>query len=510
MEKTEQLAGAEQQVSVIIPALNESATIASIVKFALQSPLVGEVIVVDDGSIDGTPEIALDAGAQVLTSTMLGKGVSMEEGAHAANFETVLYLDGDLQGLSEDLIARMCGPLLNDEADMVKAKFTRAAGRVTALTAKPLLNTYFPEVSFLEQPLSGIMAARRSLLTSFKFENDYGVDIGLVLDAARSRARIVQVDIGHLAHESQSLTALGEMATQVARAVLERAAAAGRLRRSYLREVQEKERIRKAHQSFKLESMRPPEKLALFDMDGTLLNGRFVLQLAEATGRGDQLAGLLDNAAILPADRARRIAALFAGVPKATFEEVARQIPLMPGAPEVVIGLRKAGFRVGIVTDSYHLVAETVRRRVFADFTFSHLMRFQRDKASGKVTLCPAMFGDSCQEHDHCKINVLDQLCAKFGIAHEDTVAVGDGLNDVCMLRAAGMSFAYRPKDPAVASAAKYLLSGRLDEILGYVSLTHPLALPGLEESESNSPFLHISEGLRRRDVNEEFSEEMI
>ena len=96
----------------------------------------------------------------------------------------LLYLDGDLAGLSEDLIERMVQPIADNEADFVKAKFTRAAGRVTVLTAKPLLKTYFPELAHFDQPLSGIIAARRSLLQTMRFENDYGVDIGLLIDAA--------------------------------------------------------------------------------------------------------------------------------------------------------------------------------------------------------------------------------------------------------------------------------------------------------------------------------------
>src|SRR5688572_4192045 len=168
------------RLTVIVPALNESETIAAVVSFAGRSPLVDDIIVVDDGSIDGTPELAAAAGARVITSTMLGKGTSMEDGMRAAKNEWLLYLDGDLQGLASDLVERMVLPLMVGDADFVEAKFRRAGGRVTALTAKPLLRTYFPELIRFAQPLSGIMAARRSLLQTLRFENDYGVDVGLL------------------------------------------------------------------------------------------------------------------------------------------------------------------------------------------------------------------------------------------------------------------------------------------------------------------------------------------
>jgi len=220
-----------KMLTVVIPALNESATITSIVRFASSSPLVDEVIVVDDGSIDGTPELAAAAGARVITSSMLGKGASMEDGMRASKNKTIMFLDGDLAGLDESVIESMAAPILNDNADFVKAKFSRAAGRVTVLTAKPLIRTYFPELRQFDQPLSGIMAARKSLLEQLTFENDYGVDVGLLIDASLARARLAEVDIGSLEHRSHSLQDLGEMATQVARALLERAARAVRLRR---------------------------------------------------------------------------------------------------------------------------------------------------------------------------------------------------------------------------------------------------------------------------------------
>jgi len=303
----------DRRVTVVIPVLNESEGVASIVRLVLHSPLVGEVIVVDDGSIDDTPELAQAAGARVFTSTFLGKGGSMEEGLSAARHGTLLYLDGDLAGLSDDLVKRVTHPVLSGEADFVKARFSRRAGRVTVLTARPLLRTYFPELAQFEQPLGGIIAARKELLQRLRFENDYGVDVGLLIDAAALGARLTEVDIGHLEHDSHDLDYLGEMATQVARAILERASAYGRLRFSFVRRVRERERML----------------------------------------------------------------------------QVARELPLNPGAVEAVIGLRKLGYRVGIVTDSYHTAAETVRRRVFADFVLANVIEFRHGKATGVITLAP-------------------------------------------------------------------------------------------------------------------------
>lgn len=457
-------------VSVIIPVLDECETIASIVKFVRRSPLVGEVIVVDDGSIDGTPELARKAGARVFTSTMLGKGASMEDGLRAAKNDILLYLDGDLTELNPDLVRLMVEPIVSNTADFVKARFTRRAGRVTTLTARPLLKTYFPEIASFVQPLGGIIAVRRSCLEKIKFENDYGVDIGLFIDAAMDRARLAEVDIGYIEHDSHPLEVLEEMATQVARTILDRAAAFSRLRYSFIQEVQECERHKKAELPRVLQKIPDGDKLAVFDMDGVLLDGRFILELAKRTKKEPELAKYLDRFDLDPQERTRKISGIFVGIPREVFEETARAMPLMPGAVETVVGLRKAGFRVGIVTDSFHLAAEIIRRRVFADFSFANMIRFRNGKASGLVTLAPGMIHpDGCKTHRHCKANVILHLIDKMNIGLKRVLAVGDGENDVCMLRMAGTSVAFEPKTENVRNAAQHLIKKNLTGILKLV-----------------------------------------
>ena len=457
-------------ITVIIPVLNESPTVSSVIEFARSAPGVTEVIVVDDGSIDGTPELAKEAGARVVTSTLMGKGASMEDGVWAAQNDVLVYLDGDLTGLHDDLITRLTDPILQNKAGFVKARFTRSAGRVTILTARPLLKTFFPELNHLEQPLGGIIAARKSLLRNMRFETDYGVDVGLLLDVAMSGVAIEQVDIGHILHDSQTLDALGDMARQVVRVILNRAGRYGRLDVQQIREVAEIELQSHAELSDLLQAEGRPARLALFDMDGTLLKGRFVVNLAQRTNKVADLGELLDRDDFPADERTRRIAALFAGIPKETFEEVARCIPLTPGAAEVVVGLRKRGYRVGVVSDSFFTATEIVRRRVFADFSIAHLVKFRRGVASGDITLCPAMSHSAgCQKHNLCKQNILLHLCEQFGLSTEHVLAVGDGEPDTCMLAAAGISVAFEPKTDAVRKSAQHVLSESLLEILPLV-----------------------------------------
>ena len=216
-------------VSVIIPALNEEANIANVVRFALGDSATVEVIVVDDSSTDNTVEQAQNAGARVITSSLLGKGASMADGALVAKSELLVYLDGDLKGLRSGIISDLARPLIAGEAEFVKARFGRGGGRVTELTAKPMLKVFFPELAHFNQPLGGIIAARKSLLKQLTFEDGYGVDIGLLLDAWRANAKLAEVDIGHLAHDSQPLLDLTSMANEISRVIYSRARASGRL-----------------------------------------------------------------------------------------------------------------------------------------------------------------------------------------------------------------------------------------------------------------------------------------
>lgn len=459
----------DRRVSVVIPVLNESARVASVVRLALRCPRVGEVIVVDDGSIDGTPELAKAAGARVFTSNFLGKGGSMEEGRDVARHSTIVYLDGDLAGLSDDLVEQVTDPVLRGEADFVKARFSRRAGRVTMLTARPLLRTYFPELAHFEQPLGGIIAARKELLHRLNFENDYGVDVGLLIDASALGARVTEVDIGQLEHDSHDLDYLGEMATQVARAILERADAYGRLRLSFVQRVRERERWQRAHPENVLARVGAVDRLALFDMDGTLLAGRFIVELAHQTGREIKLSKYLDRLDLTPEQRAQRIANVFRGVSREQLMQIARELPLNPGAVEAVVGLRKLGYRVGIVTDSYHTVAEVIRRRVFADFVLANVIEFRRGKATGVVTLAPTFRSGRIGRLAYDKLNALRFLAKRWNLRARDVVAVGDSDNDIGMLRAAGLSVAFQPKNDRVRRAAKRVIYGRLDELLKWV-----------------------------------------
>ena len=107
-------------ISVVIPALNEEKTIASVVTFCYTHPNISEVIVVDDASEDDTAAIAASHGAMVIHSKLRGKGISMKDGISAAKNELIVFLDADIDPYPENALQLLTEPLLTNEADFVK------------------------------------------------------------------------------------------------------------------------------------------------------------------------------------------------------------------------------------------------------------------------------------------------------------------------------------------------------------------------------------------------------
>ena len=218
-----------QKVSVIIPAFNEEDTVATVVNVVKKVSFVDEIIVVNDGSTDKTENEALNAGARVINHEVnKGKGAALRTGYKEAECDIIAFIDADIYNLSSSKVEAMIKPILHGKTDITKTKFSRASGRVTELTAKPLLNFFFPEITF-EQPLSGQFAARKEILKKMDFEKDYGVDVGIVIDADVLGISIMEVDIGAIEHDMSPLSELNLMANEVVRTIISRANKYGRV-----------------------------------------------------------------------------------------------------------------------------------------------------------------------------------------------------------------------------------------------------------------------------------------
>jgi glucosyl-3-phosphoglycerate synthase len=231
-----------QSVTVCLPARDEAATIAAIVAVARGlHPLVDEVLVVDDGSRDGTARLARAAGARVVSTGEVladhgrgpGKGQAMWKGLAEARGDVVAYCDADVENFEAHFVTRLLEPLLaDDRVAFVKGYYERPfhglageGGRVTELVARPVLDLLFPPLARIAQPLGGECAGRRSVLEQVPFVAGYGVDIGLLIDIGRrfGWGAIAQVDLGVRVHRNRSLRELGPQARVVLHTALSRA-----------------------------------------------------------------------------------------------------------------------------------------------------------------------------------------------------------------------------------------------------------------------------------------------
>ncbi|MBV8948056.1 MAG: glucosyl-3-phosphoglycerate synthase [Solirubrobacterales bacterium] len=248
------LAARERSVSVCLPARNEARTIGPILEqlLPLRERGVVDQIVVVDHSNDGTDEIARALGAEVHDQEqlmpelgpVLGKGDAMWRALSVLTGEVICFLDADSERFGAHFACGVLGPVLcRPGIAFVKGFYRRpfrvghttvpdGGGRVTELTARPLLNLFFPDLAAIQQPLAGEIAARRDLLERLPFTTGYGVDIGLLIDAYSLAGldAIAQVDLDVRQNAHQPLRDLGPMAFAVLQAVAVRLEREGRLR----------------------------------------------------------------------------------------------------------------------------------------------------------------------------------------------------------------------------------------------------------------------------------------
>jgi len=240
-----------RRVSVCIPARNEAATVGAIVRTIVGEltgrgggvPLLDEVIVVDDGSTDGTRAEAEQAGARVVVAGPRdpgdpgGKGQAMRVAVEAASGDLLAFVDADVTNFGAHFVTGLLGPLLLDgSTSLVKGFYERplhgapdGGGRVTELMAKPLIDLLFPTLAGVIQPLAGETAAPRTVIDKCGLADGYAVELALLIDVADAFGAdtVAQVDLGVRVHRNRPLSELRPQATDILRSALERAGVTG-------------------------------------------------------------------------------------------------------------------------------------------------------------------------------------------------------------------------------------------------------------------------------------------
>ena len=444
-------------ISVVIPALNEEKTIAKVVRKALQCHEVSEVIVVDDHSADDTVNRAEKAGARIIMSKTRGKGISMREGMEVAKNEVLVFLDADIPNYGDDVTERLARPVLDDKADFVKSYFQRQAGRVTELVAKPLLSIMLPGFPYFRQPLSGMIAGRKSMLEKVQFEEGYGVDIGILIDMYQAGARIEEVDIGEIENRMQSLDQLGKMSKEVARTIMKKSR---NIEIQNLVTLENIQIVREQMNSVIMESLVQLQKIAIFDMDNTLIRKSFIQVAADEFGMRDALTDIRSNNSN-PLIRTKLIARLLKGKSIAELLNIVDSIETTANIKSALATFKDRGYITGIITDSYDFIALHLKQKFGFDFILANDLEFSRGIATGEVRI-PSYFlpwENSICKHDYCKTHALLSACDQFKVDLNNTFVVGDGANDICMVKNAGIGVSFCSHNELLGMVADYHIS---------------------------------------------------
>lgn len=208
-------------------------------------------------------------------------------------------------------------------------------------------------------------------------------------------------------------------------------------------------------------------KLIAFDMDSTLITMECIDEIADITGKKAEVAAITEAAMRGEItdykDSLRQRMALLKGVPMADIERVLRErLQLTPGAKTLVDACRAAGLKVLLVSGGFTYFAEHVRGLLGIDFVRANVLDVQDGRLTGQVV--EQSWGDICDGEE--KRRTVLGLASLMGISPAQCIAVGDGSNDLPMMREVGVSVAFHAK-PRVRAEAKIAINqGGLDRLL--------------------------------------------
>lgn len=161
--------------------------------------------------------------------------------------------------------------------------------------------------------------------------------------------------------------------------------------------------------------------------------------------------------------RTEKIAALLKGRGYDELVAIVESIPVVEDAAAVVKELQQKGYVCGIISDSYTCITEHVKVKLNMDFSCANVLDFENDIAAGTVSI-PHNFlrlQNSDCAHDYCKCNMMHHIRGQYAIDAADVLAIGDGVNDICMISRAGTGVAFNATHARVNEVADMIVDER-------------------------------------------------
>ena len=211
-------------------------------------------------------------------------------------------------------------------------------------------------------------------------------------------------------------------------------------------------------------------KLIAFDMDSTLINIECIDEIADAAGRKAEVSAITEAAMRGEItdfkDSLRKRVALLKGVPQeALYDVFTNRLRLNPGAKKLVDTCKQHGMKVLLVSGGFTFFADRVGHMLNIDFTRSNVLEIADGHLTGRLVDQP--WGDICDGAE--KRKKLLETCADMGISPKQSIAMGDGANDLLMMGVAGLSVAYHAKPKVREQARVSIQEGGLDRLLEIV-----------------------------------------
>ncbi len=206
---------------------------------------------------------------------------------------------------------------------------------------------------------------------------------------------------------------------------------------------------------------RHARRLVVFDMDSTLIRGEVINELADRAGKGQEVARITESAMKGEIDFKEsfiRRVALLKGLDERILRQVAENLTFTEGAERVIGTLKKLGYKIGIISGGFDYFGEFLQRRLNLDYVFTNVLEIENGRVTGNVT------GDVIDGLR--KAEILKTIATVENISLQQTIAVGDGANDLPMISTAGLGVAFHAKSIVRKNAQSSISSIGLDGLL--------------------------------------------